>query len=83
MATLAAYQDGRGAALGQDRGSPRRLFLCFVVVALANGRYQIKSVGSANFANAGNRPPEGTTVEGRSDPQQWNIQETRVRGQYT
>lgn len=53
------------------------------MIRLANGKYQMQNVGSANYANAGNRPPIGSTVEGRSVPDQWVIQETRVRGQFT
>ena len=53
------------------------------VSLLGNGKHEIKSVGSANYANAGNRPPEGAKVEGRSAAEQWTIQETRVQGQYT
>jgi len=50
---------------------------------LSNGNYTIKSVANNMFAVAGNRAAENATVEGRSSSQQWVIQETRVRGQYT
>ena len=53
------------------------------MIRLANGKYQLQNVGSANYANILNRPPVGTTVEGRTSPTQWVIRETRVRGQYT
>ncbi|KAK7686068.1 hypothetical protein QCA50_010880 [Cerrena zonata] len=53
------------------------------VIRLANGKYQLQNVGSAQYANVMNRPPVGTTVEGRNTATQWVIQATRVRDQYT
>jgi hypothetical protein len=50
---------------------------------LSNGNYTIKNVGQNMFAVAGNRAGEGSVVEGRSNTQQWVIQETRVKGQFT
>jgi hypothetical protein len=34
------------------------------------------------FAVAGSRAAQGGVVQGRSAPQQWDVQETRVRGQF-
>ncbi|KAI0928907.1 hypothetical protein AcV5_006329 [Taiwanofungus camphoratus] len=53
------------------------------VTKLGNGKYQINNVSHASYANAGNRPASGATVQGRAQVEQWVIQETRVRGQYT
>ncbi|KAK7680335.1 hypothetical protein QCA50_016575 [Cerrena zonata] len=53
------------------------------VIRLANGKYQLQNVGSANYANVLNRPPVGTTIEGRNTPTQWVIQETRAKDQFT
>ena len=53
------------------------------VSLLGNGKYTIKNLQQASFANAGNRASAGATVEGRAQQQQWEIQETRVKGQYT
>lgn len=53
------------------------------VIQLGNGKYHIQNVGNASYANVGNRAPEGSVVEGRTQAQQWAIQETRVRGQFT
>lgn len=50
---------------------------------LRNGRYNIQSFGSINHAHVGNRPRVGDAVEGRSTADQWIIQETNVKGQYT
>jgi len=50
---------------------------------LSNGNYTIRNVDNNMYAVAGNRAGEDAVVEGRSNIQQWVIQETRVKGQFT
>ncbi|PFH47481.1 hypothetical protein AMATHDRAFT_67684 [Amanita thiersii Skay4041] len=54
------------------------------VISLGNGYYNILNVGSNTYANTGNRAKVGDGVEGvHGKPQQFDISETRVSGQYT
>ncbi|KZT21358.1 hypothetical protein NEOLEDRAFT_1073434 [Neolentinus lepideus HHB14362 ss-1] len=53
------------------------------VTELGNGNYTFQNVGNASYASAGHRSKVGNYVEGRSQPQQFSVQETRVKGQYT
>lgn len=80
IAALADPNDGSPlAANARSYGDDEK----WNVSLLGNGKYTIKNLQQASFANAGNRASAGATVEGRAQQQQWEIQETRVKGQYT
>ncbi|OSX57308.1 hypothetical protein POSPLADRAFT_1041779 [Postia placenta MAD-698-R-SB12] len=53
------------------------------IVQLGNGKYTIQNQDNASYANCGHRSSPGDEVVGRRNGQQFSIQETRVRGQYT
>ncbi|KAF8816764.1 hypothetical protein BYT27DRAFT_7181198 [Phlegmacium glaucopus] len=80
LAYLADPNDGTPVAANYEQGSKKEQWN---VNELSNGNYTIKNVGNNMFAVAGNRAGEDAVVEGRSNSQQWKIQETRVKGQFT
>ncbi|PCH36471.1 hypothetical protein WOLCODRAFT_108759 [Wolfiporia cocos MD-104 SS10] len=53
------------------------------VVRLGNGKYTIENQTHASYANVGPRASVGADVVGRGHKQQFDIQETRKKDQYT
>jgi len=78
-ASLPDPNDGTPVAADSENSSNNQRWN---VTKLGNGRYTFKNVGADMFAVSGTRASEGTVVEGRARAQQWDIQETRVHGQF-
>jgi len=80
LAYLPDPNDGTPVVANFEQGNTKERWN---VNKLSNGNYTIKNVGNSAFAVAGTRAAEGSVVEGRSTAQQWVLQETRVKGQFT
>jgi len=80
LAYLPDPNDGTPVVANFEQGNTKERWN---VNKLSNGNYTIKNVGNNVFAVAGTRAAEGSVVEGRSNSQQWVVQETRVKGQFT
>jgi hypothetical protein len=52
------------------------------VFKVENGKYILRNVGHASYANTGAGCKDGTTVDGRPGQQQWAIIDTDVQGQF-
>ncbi|PCH36503.1 hypothetical protein WOLCODRAFT_28640 [Wolfiporia cocos MD-104 SS10] len=66
-------------ATGEEEGSSRK----WNVVQLGNGKYTIENQAHASYATCDHRPSLGDEVVGRGTKKQFDIKETRKRGQYT
>jgi len=78
-ASLPDPNDGTPVAADSENSSNKQWWK---VTKLGNGKYTFKNVGADMFAVVGTRAAEGAVVEGRERAQQWDIQETRVPGQF-
>ncbi|CCM01101.1 uncharacterized protein FIBRA_03149 [Fibroporia radiculosa] len=64
-------------------GSLGSLPVLWNIVQLGNGKYTFQNQTHASYASCGNRASLDAEIVGRDRPQQFAIQEGRVRGRYT